>query len=142
MQLPIGINQMKGGCGIGDTPSDQRAGSSGSANSDRALNAASFSTLSFARAAMRKFIAILTARPLRIERVDSLEQREDVYCLTVPDAQCFSLANGAIVRNCDAFRYLAMAWRPRLRHTPKPSREPTGLIIPPPREPRAGEMWL
>jgi len=43
---------------------------------------------------------------------------------------------------CDAFRYLAMAWRPRLRHTAKPSRQPTGLIIPPPPEPRAGEMRL
>jgi hypothetical protein len=43
---------------------------------------------------------------------------------------------------CDAFRYLAMAWRPRLRHAPKPSRQPTGMIIPPPPEPRAGEMRL
>jgi len=32
--------------------------------------------------------------------------KKNVYCLTVPDAGCFALANGAIVSNCaDAIRY-------------------------------------
>jgi major membrane immunogen (membrane-anchored lipoprotein) len=43
---------------------------------------------------------------LRIKRVSRLEQRQNVYCLTVPDAAHFSLSNGAIVSNCiDALRY-------------------------------------
>ena len=31
--------------------------------------------------------------------------------MTVPDAGEFSLGNGALVHNCDAFRYMAVAWR-------------------------------
>ena len=38
-----------------------------------------------------------------------LDESDDVWCLTVPDAEEFSLENGAIVHNCaDAMRYLAM----------------------------------
>lgn len=29
---------------------------------------------------------------------------EDVYCLSVPDTDCF-IANGMVVHNCDALRY-------------------------------------
>ena len=31
--------------------------------------------------------------------------RNTVYCLTVPDLGWFALANGVIVKNCDALRY-------------------------------------
>ena len=42
--------------------------------------------------------------PLRIESVRHLSKRADVWDITVPDVECFALANGAIVHNCaDAF---------------------------------------
>ena len=89
---------------------------------------------------MRRFIATLIARPLRIERVDSLDRREDVWCLTVPDVGAFALANGAVVHNSDAFRYLAMAWRKAPLRKVKPPADPrfSGWVIPPPPEPRRG----
>ena len=91
---------------------------------------------------MRRFIATLTARPLRIERVDSLDRREDVWCLTVPDVGAFALANGAVVHNSDAFRYLSMAWRRapvrKIKAPPNPAF--SGWIIPPPPEPKRRAM--
>ncbi|SFV61144.1 hypothetical protein MNB_SUP05-5-918 [hydrothermal vent metagenome] len=32
------------------------------------------------------------------------DQKRPTYCVTTSDG-CFSLANGAIVSNCDSFRY-------------------------------------
>jgi phage terminase large subunit len=46
---------------------------------------------------------------LQVESVAHLSQREDVYCIFVPSTGHFSLANGSIVKNCDALRYLCMA---------------------------------
>ena len=57
-------------------------------------------------------------RLLRVLAVESLSQREDVYCLTVPRAGCFLLANGAVVSNCgDELRYACMS-RPWTRTAP------------------------
>lgn len=42
----------------------------------------------------------------------------------------------------DAFRYLAMAWKPSIKHVPKKTRQPEGFRIPMPREPVAGEIRL
>jgi hypothetical protein len=47
-------------------------------------------------------------RPLRVVSVEKLKEREDVFCISVPSIGHFSLANGAIVKNCDALRYLCM----------------------------------
>jgi myo-inositol catabolism protein IolC len=62
---------------------------------------------------LRSFVG-LTAKPLRIESVAKLNSKEDVWCLTVPGEEAFSLANGAVVHNCshgaDALRYLAMSY--------------------------------
>lgn len=45
-----------------------------------------------------------------VESVQMLDEKEDVYCMTVPEAEHFCLENGAIVHNCmDAYRYLAVA---------------------------------
>lgn len=36
--------------------------------------------------------------------------REDAYCITVPDTECFAIENGIIVSNCvDSIRYAAMS---------------------------------
>lgn len=40
-----------------------------------------------------------------------LEERQDVWCLTVPDVGHFSLSNGAVVKNCDAWEVLARVWK-------------------------------
>lgn len=51
----------------------------------------------------------ITNKPLRCINIKYLDEKEDVYCITVPFSGYFSLFNGAIVKNChyaDAFRYL------------------------------------
>lgn len=46
---------------------------------------------------------------LLIKNVENLTERADVYCLTVPNCGHFSLANGAIVKNCDGFQTFALS---------------------------------
>lgn len=53
--------------------------------------------------------AIQTAKPLIIENVRFLSEKADVWCINVPDLKHFSLSNGAIVHNCDAFRYMCIS---------------------------------
>jgi hypothetical protein len=45
---------------------------------------------------------------LKVLRVESVNQRSDVYCLEVPSTEAFALANGAVVHNC---RYAMMMLR-------------------------------
>jgi phage terminase large subunit len=139
--LLSGIDLRKGDCGTGATLSERRGGQNGGVRKNRVLNAAKSSTLSFVRAVTRRFIAILTARPLRIARVTVLNQCEDVYCITVPGEEAFSLANGAVVHNCDAFRYLSMGYKLAARRA-VPEPQLTGWRIPPPQEPRRGGIVL
>lgn len=59
-----------------------------------------------------KNFVLITAKPLTIECVRKINHREDVWCITVPGYEHFSLSNGAVVHNCaDAFRYLATSLR-------------------------------
>ena len=60
----------------------------------------------------RKSTAGTNARFVRIARVSRLKERADVWCLTVPGLGHFSLANGAVVHNCDAFRQWATGYSP------------------------------
>lgn len=122
-----GISQKKAGFGIAGTRGEQRAGRSGSAKSAIASFAGTSLTRLFAKMGMHTNTADQTARPLSIVGVKRLKQREDVWCLTVPGEECFSLANGAVVHNCcDAVRYLAVSLRqktstPRVhRHARRP----------------------
>lgn len=49
--------------------------------------------------------------PLRIVSVRQLSQKADVWDLTVPGVECFSLGNGAVVHNCaDAFGLMCVAY--------------------------------
>jgi hypothetical protein len=73
--------------------------------------------------------ALTTARPLTIESVRPLKETADVWCLTVPGEECFSLGNGAVVHNCshasDAFRYLSLVWKaPAEEKKPEPIKLP------------------
>jgi hypothetical protein len=110
-----GTGQKKDVFGTSVTLSGRRAGPSGSGSSGRASIAASISRLWSVIVGTRSGSAPQLARPLRIASVERLNERADVWCLTVPEDQCFALSNGAVVHNCshaaDAFRYLAMAWR-------------------------------
>jgi len=47
---------------------------------------------------------------LEVERLEEIAESEDVWCLTVPGMSEFSLANGAIVHNCDAFQTMTLAY--------------------------------
>jgi hypothetical protein len=53
-----------------------------------------------------------------------MSETANVWCLTVPDAEEFSLANGAVVHNCaDAFGLMCVAYeaprgRPRVLKYP------------------------
>jgi hypothetical protein len=39
-------------------------------------------------------------RTVTVNQVNRLLIREDVYCMSVPDTECFALENGAIAHNC------------------------------------------
>lgn len=56
-----------------------------------------------------KEMGVSITRNLMISKVTELKNREDVYDIYVPTYNHFSLANGAIVHNCDAMRYLALS---------------------------------
>lgn len=52
-----------------------------------------------------------TLMPLRIESVRHLNEKSDVWDLTVPGIECFALSNGAIVHNsADAFGLMCVAY--------------------------------
>jgi phage terminase large subunit len=105
-----GISRMKGGFGINGWRNAPKPGPSGNARNAPANTAERSSWLSFVRAVIPKSFAAKPAKPLLIEDVKPVSTSSDVWCLTVPDAFCFSLSNGAVVHNCaDAARYRALA---------------------------------
>jgi len=108
-----GIGPKKGGSGTSVMPNEPNRGRNGSVNASRACIAVRSSMHWFAQAVIRRSFVLTHAKRLTIASVKHLEVREDVWCLTVPDGECFSLANGAVVHNCshgaDAFRYGAVA---------------------------------
>jgi len=116
-----GIAPRPDGFGIVAMPSAPRVGLSGSEKTARANIAGLSSMLSSAKAAIARGFAALNARSLRIVSVEALSDHEDVYCITVPGEEAFSLANGAVVHNCshaaDAFRYLAMTLDTKIVNT-------------------------
>jgi len=119
----IGIDRLKAGCGTSDTPNVPRVGQSGSAKSVPANIAGSPIWPWSARAAtpansVRKsarslLIALAESRTNglpRIARVKRLSETSDVWDITVPDGHCFSLANGAVVHNSDAFGLMCVVY--------------------------------
>ncbi len=71
-------------------------------------------TLKFTVAKTAKWLLTasgLERGPRIIASVKSLNNTADVWCLTVPGEESFSLANGAIVHNCaDAFGLMAICY--------------------------------
>ena len=108
----LGTLLRKVGSGIVATLNGPSLGLNGAASLVPVLRAEPRSTLSFETVDTVSFIAGRTAAPLLLESVVPLNETADVWDITVPDVECFSLANGAVVHNsADAWRYLALAWR-------------------------------
>lgn len=107
-----GMLPRRAASGIGGMQSGPKVGPNGSESQKTAQNAERHSQLSLEKAGIRRFIAVRPAKWLRIAGVRRLSERQDVWCLTVPDGNCFSLANGAVVHNCaDAFGLMAISYR-------------------------------
>jgi hypothetical protein len=68
-----------------------------------------FSQVLYEKGLGTRNIAALIAKPLLVESVKELKETQDVWCLTVPDEESFTLSNGAIVHNCAAAMRYACA---------------------------------
>jgi hypothetical protein len=124
LALPTGIGQRLAACGIAAKPRRPKGGLSGNVSLSRAISVAWNLARSSARAVVASVSAPSNAKWLTIESAKPLPDREDVWCLTVPDGEWFALANGAVTHNsADAFRYLAMAYR---------DLKPDALVVPKP----------
>lgn len=66
---------------------------------------------------------------LSIKSVRRLTETSDVYCLTVPSCGHFALANGAIVKNCDAFQTFALSLKTETATKVKDNSEQIAKII-------------
>jgi hypothetical protein len=139
-KLPSGTGQRKAGFGIVDMPNDRRHGRNGNGKIGLVSSVARYLTRLLGVAATPRNTAAWFANPLQVERVRELIATEDVWCITVPDVGAFALANGAVVHNCDAFRYLSLAWQqiPVKDERPKPTLQPGQVYLPGPPPPRSG----
>lgn len=118
----IGTHLTKDDFGTSATLNGHKAGQSGREKKSRASIAAPCTWLWYGRAARLVNIALIRAnrRPtdcgqsdaarLQIARVRHITERADVWDITVPGVRCFSLANGAVVHNSDAFGLVAVAY--------------------------------
>ena len=139
-----GMPQKRAGNGIAVMLSALSRGPSGNESSAVAHSAAKSLRPLFGVAEMRKFIAVHLARWLRIVRAESktngrlriesvtpLSEVSDVWCLTVPGEECFSLANGAVVHNChdaDAFGLMCVAYEEPRKHAAKLAMPQIGVV--------------
>lgn len=111
-KLLNGIRRMKGVFGIKDRLKDAERGKNGKEKTGRVCFVKKYFHALLERMDYLKNSALIIANPLSIDAVRKLENKQDVWCLTVPDIEHFSLSNGAIVHNCsDAWRYMAIIWR-------------------------------
>jgi hypothetical protein len=124
-----GTSLRRGECGTNDLLKGPKAGLSGSEKRSSAPNVKTFFRPSSERVETLKSIAPQNVRSQHtangrengsviIESVKKLNYRQDVWCITVPEAGEFSLANGAIVHNCDAFGLMACVAERLMSRTP------------------------
>jgi hypothetical protein len=104
-----GTDQKQEGCGIAGMQSDRKHGQNGRESKSLVSSAGNSFWRWFVREKSTKNTVPSYAKPRIIESVENLSETSDVWCITVPDGASFSLANGAVVHNCDAFRTLATA---------------------------------
>ena len=134
--LLLGMDQKRAGCGTNNMQKELKAGQSGSTKISLANTAARYLAHWCERAGTQASIAMSIARsprtecagkptntPLLIERVRQLNETADVWDITVPDGHCFSLENGAVVHNSDAFGLMCIAYEEqtvrRIDNTPE-----------------------
>lgn len=120
-----GTVQSLGDSGIDAMRSGLRAGRDGDGSPVRVTTAGKSNSCWFGDPAMPRNTALSHARPLRIASVRRLDERADVWCLTVPDGHMWPLANGAMVHNShgsDAFRGLATRKKSTAIDVKKPPR--------------------
>lgn len=113
-KLGTGTSLRKGGCGIEGTQSERNLGLNGRGLKSLAHTAAKQCRRLLEKVATHRNTALVYAKPLRIERVNRLTDRSDVWCLTVPDGALFSLWNGAVVHNshgADAFGLMCVVYQ-------------------------------
>lgn len=100
---PIGTDPRKVGYGTNDTQKEHKVGLSGDEKISNAHNVIRFLKRLLERVGILRYIARVPAKRLLIESVREINETADVWCITVPEAGEFSLENGAVVHNCDAF---------------------------------------
>ena len=114
IEQQLGINQRRGYFGIGDKQKVIKNGSSGRVLINLVLNVKQFLKRSIGQGQIRKNSVQTFAGSLIIESVLPLQKRVDTCCIHVPDGECFSLANGAVVHNShpgDGWSYGAQVLR-------------------------------
>lgn len=104
-----GISQILEDCGIKDRLKDLNLGLNGNDSQGSAFTVNQSLHALYVEMDMHKNFATRTAKHLTIASVKSLQEKQDVYDITVPVIGHFSLSNGAIVHNSDALRYLCAA---------------------------------
>ncbi len=108
-RLPNGIVQMLEDYGIKDMLNVQNPGLNGPGLYENAYIVNQSLMDLYEEMDMSKNFVIRTAKHLTIAKVKLIEEKADVYDITVPNVGHFSLANGAIVHNSDAMRYLCVS---------------------------------
>lgn len=82
--------------------------------------------------------------PLIVKSVESLSETADVWCMSVPGVEEFSLANGALVHNCshpaDAMRMLAISWD-KGQFRDKKTANPHTLLVGAENSATLNDMW-
>jgi hypothetical protein len=109
--LLSGTDQKLVACGTVEWQKKQKAGQNGKEVKSRVYGAVSLMSALIEKMVSVKNFVIRIARPLTIASVKELNETADVWDITVPNVGNFSLANGAIVHNSDAWRYLSLSWK-------------------------------
>jgi hypothetical protein len=104
-----GIDLPQEDYGIRDMLKDQKVGQNGKESQENVFCAKKSLTALLDQMVIHKNSAIPIARQLTIAEVNYLDDKEDVWDISVPGIQHFSLENGAIVHNSDAMRYLCVS---------------------------------
>jgi phage terminase large subunit len=116
-KLLNGINQKRDDYGTVDMRLGPRVGLNGNVSLESVRFVLKSFLRSFVRAVIPKSIVNHVVNPLRVACVNQVNTTEDVWCITVPGSEHFSLSNGAVVHNCshgaDAFRTFAMGYAPK-----------------------------
>ena len=108
-RLRLGIPLQKDFFGINEMRKERRIGRNGSEYLSHVSIVERFLIALLEVAHIQGSSALPIAGQPIVENVRRLQRTEDVYCISVPEVGHFSLANGAIVKNCDALRYVCQS---------------------------------